>query len=164
MFSMADIVDLAIQIERNGEKVYRNALNSATDRSLVSLLQWLADQEVEHAEWFSELKQTVTETTGDAQLEEMGRAILLGILGNQTFSLNEEDISKTNQIKDLLDLAIEFEKDTVLFYEMIASSMEDGESLDHLNAIIEEENRHVRLLQEFLGGGDVKPDRNRSRR
>ncbi|UCE35669.1 MAG: hypothetical protein JSV40_07170, partial [Deltaproteobacteria bacterium] len=36
MFSSADIIDLAIQIEKNGEKVYRDALGGVKDQSVVS--------------------------------------------------------------------------------------------------------------------------------
>jgi len=39
---------------------------------------------------------------------------------------------------------------------MIESFIEDGETLDHLKKIIEEENRHVQVLEELLDSGAVK--------
>ena len=57
MFSTAEIIDLAIRIEKNGEKTYRKAQEKVSDLSLASMLQWLADEEVEHAKWFVELKE-----------------------------------------------------------------------------------------------------------
>ena len=150
MFAIEDIIDLAIQIEKNAEEVYRKASGEISNPSLVSLLQYLADEEVEHAKWFSELKQKVSKTTDDPQLAEMGKRILLGLLGDESFSLKDADFSKMDQIEDLLRLAIEFERDTVLFYEMIRSFLETKETLDHLDEIMEEERSHIRSLQESL--------------
>ena len=156
MFAIEDIIDLAIQIEENGEKVYRQATEKISNPSLVSLLLWLADEEGKHAKWFSELKQKVSKTTDDPQLAEIGKSILLGTLGGETFSLKDADFSIIDQIKELLTLAIEFERDTVLFYEMMRPYLEEKETLDHLDEIIEEENSHIRILQEFLDSGSVE--------
>jgi len=156
MFSRAEIIDLAIQIEKNGEKVYRDALEKISDHSLASLLEWLADEEVEHVKWFSDLKRMVTKAPVNPHLEEMGKTMLQRVLGDQTFSLKGVDFSKIEQTEDVIKLAIEFERDTVVFYEMIESFIEDEETLDHLKKIIEEENRHVQVLEELLDSGAVK--------
>jgi rubrerythrin len=161
MFSSADIIDLAIQIEKNGEKVYRNALEGVQNQSVASILQWLADEEVEHAKWFSELKQAVRKVPVDRRLEDMGRDILQGILGEESFSLKEADLQNLGSIENLINLAIEFERDTVLFFEMFESFLEDRESLEHLNKIIEEEKRHIQVLEEYLGDGPAVAGRSK---
>lgn len=153
MFSIEDILDLAIQIEKNGEMVYRKAAERTSRESLASLFQSLAHEEVRHAEWFSDLKDKVNKTTEDPRLEEMGKKVLQGILGDQTFSLKEAGLEKMEEVEDVLKAAIEYEEDTALFYEMIRSFLEDKETLRHLDAIIEEENRHITLLQEALERG-----------
>ena len=89
MFTTHEIVDLAVQIEKNGESIYRNVQNHVSDPSLASLFQWLADEESKHAEWFSNFKDQVKKASIDAEMEEMGKALLRGVLGDQTFSLNE---------------------------------------------------------------------------
>jgi rubrerythrin len=163
MFAIGEIIDLAVKIEKNAEKVYRDAATEVANPSLVSLLHWLADEEVKHAKWFSELKQKVKKTIDDPQIEDMGRAILQDALGDQTFSLQDVDFSKIEDVENLLERAIEFESDTILFYEMIRSFVvdEDKETLDHLNAIIEEEKSHVRLMEEFLDTETGGPDKKR---
>ena len=156
MFSAGEIIDLAIQIERNGEKVYRDALQKISNHPLSSLLEWLADQEAEHATWFSNLKLAITEAPVDTDLEEMGKTMLQRVLGDQTFSLTDVDFSKIDQIEGLIKLAIEFERDTVLFYEMIESFIDDEQTMDHLKKIIHEEERHAQVLEELLESGAVK--------
>ena len=56
MFEIIEIIDLALQIEKNGEKIYRNALKRVTNPAVYTLLQKLADEELNHVEWFSSLK------------------------------------------------------------------------------------------------------------
>ncbi len=151
MFTSRDVLDLAVQIEKNGEKIYRGALQQVTHPEIKALLQRLADDEARHVDWFSKFEGTTKHTLGDPELEELGRSILLGVLGDQSFSLKEVDFSKMERIKDLFKVAIEFEKDTVVFYEMIQAMIEDDETGADLNRIIEEERRHIELFQEFLG-------------
>ena len=150
MFTMSEIIEFAIRIEENGEKVYRDASEKVSEPSLVSLLQWLADEEAEHVQWFSELKGTVQEESVDPKVGEMGQSLLLGIVGDQTFSLKERDLSKIADLKEVLRIALGFEKDTVIFYEMMGSFIQEDAALAKLDQIIQEEKRHVRTLSEFL--------------
>jgi rubrerythrin len=80
----------------------------------------------------------------------MGKMILLDVIGEQSFSLKHQDFSKIQHVKDLFEISIEFEKDTVLFYEMLRPFIEDKDVEEQLNTIIAEENRHIRELQGFL--------------
>ncbi|MFC1813521.1 ferritin family protein [Thermodesulfobacteriota bacterium] len=152
MFSFNEILDLAIQIEENGKKFFHDASKKVTDPSLVSILKWVEEEEKEHIKWFSQLKQTAEQTTSNPQLEKMGRAILQGLVLDQTFSLQDIDFSKIEHVDALLKLVVEFEKDTVYFYEMLGSFVEDTEMLNILDMIIEQENRHIKVLREFMDG------------
>jgi rubrerythrin len=151
MFSVREILDIAVRIERNGEKVYRSASKKVSDTALASLLGWLADEEVHHAEWFEGIRENIKEIPDDPSLEEMGRAILGNVLSDQSFSLQDKDLTKMETVGELLETAIEFEKDTVLFFEMLRSFIEDRETLLHLDKIIEQERQHVKVLEEFQG-------------
>ena len=150
MFEIIEIIDLALQIEKNGEKIYRNALKRVTNPAVYTLLQKLADEELNHVEWFSSLKQKIKSTTDDPKLMETGKTILNSVLGDQAFSLKDIDFSKVDRVDDLMKLAIEFEKDTILFYEMIRPLIDNTEELDHLDKIIAEENQHIQHFQEIL--------------
>jgi rubrerythrin len=152
MFTIGDVIDMALKIEENGEKFYRDVAKKAANPELASMLQWLADEEVNHAEKFSEMKEGFQETVEDPRIEDMGKALLRDSLGDQTFSLKDIDFSSIDQVELLLKRAIEFENDTILFYEMIKSFVRDQGTRDLLDAIIREEESHIRVLEEFLGG------------
>jgi len=150
MFTMREIIEFAIRIEENGEKVYRDASEKVADPSLISLLQWLADEESKHVRWFSELKGTVKEEGVDPQVGKMGQSLLLEIVGDQTFSLEERDLSTIADLREVLKIALGFEKDTVIFYEMMGSFIKEDAALAKLDQIIQEENRHISVLSESL--------------
>ena len=150
MFSLKDIVDIAVQIERNGERVYRRAAEKIEDPSLRSMLQWLADEETQHAKWFEALIDKVPGTGDFLEEEKMGRALLKNAVGAQSFSLEDGDLLSMEKIEDLLKLSIEFEKDTVLFYGMLQPLIEDQKTLEQLHVIIQEEENHIDRLKAFL--------------
>ena len=153
MFSIREIFELGEQLERNGRQFYTDALARFQDSALVSLLRWLAEEEVRHEEWFSRRKQTLGPEAVDPMTRDMGNAILREVLGDQTFSLKEADLTNIGRVQDLIALALEFEKDTILFFEMVQAFLEDPETLEGLKTIIEEERRHIRSIEEYGGKG-----------
>lgn len=150
MFTIGEIIDLAIQIETNGEKTYRNGQRETDDPALSSLLGWLADQEKEHIEWFSNLNVRIDKSPVTTDLDRAARDFLRGVLGGQTFSLGEIGVSKQEGVISMLETSLEFEKDTILFYEMVGEFVEDTATKRHLKTIISEEEDHVKLLGEYL--------------
>ena len=158
MFSAEDVIAMAVQIEKNAEEVFRRAAKETSNSSLSQFLEWLADEEAKHATKFTELKPGAKATADDREMEALGRQLLKGILGDQTFSLKDVDFSRMDEVQVLLEAAIDFENDTVLFYEMLRSFVQEKEDLEHLDRIILEENNHVRLLQDFLESGTDPSD------
>ena len=149
MFSLGEIVDLAIQIERNGERSYRKAQNEVSSHELSSILEWLANDEKEHEKWFIDMKKGIDLKIEDPKLEEMGREILNTVLGEQAFSMDDADFSRINDINTLLEISLEFEKDTILFYEIIKDFIDNSKVLAGIDRIIKEENKHVKRLEEL---------------
>ena len=149
MFSIQEILDIAIRIEKNGEKFYRDAMEKVPNDSVVSLLQWLADAEVEHWQGFTNLKQSMKADVGNRQVEEMSGAFLQDILGDQKFSLSDIDLADVHGVEILLQLAIEFENDTILFYEMLKTFLVDEKTIEHLEKIIREESSHIQKIDEL---------------
>jgi rubrerythrin len=150
MFTPVDILDVAVQLERNGEKVFREAIKKVRQPDLADLLKWMADQEKAHIKWFNELKAKIKKPFTDPMLQEMGREILQGTMEGASFNLKNVDFTKIDEIKELLNLSIEFEKDTAIFYELLLSFVEDRETHDLLEKIIDEEHNHAKLLKEFV--------------
>ena len=151
MFSTNEILDLAIKIEKNGEAVYREAVEMVSNPELASLLTWMADEEVTHAEWFSELKTQAATAPHNPIAEEMSRELFKDLLGEKNFSHTDVDFTLVATVADLLAIFIEFEKDSVMFYEMLMPFIDDDTALQNLKKIIAEENNHINKLQGLTG-------------
>ncbi|MCP4693855.1 MAG: ferritin family protein, partial [Desulfobacterales bacterium] len=132
MFTIQEILDMAIRIEKNGEAVYRDAIEKMSDPRLESLLEWMADEEVGHAKWLAELKGLAENPEKNPFIEEMTRELLADQMGDQSFSLKEVDFSRVGGVDDLIAVFIEFENDGILFYEMLQPFIQDKDALARL--------------------------------
>jgi rubrerythrin len=146
LFTFKDIIAFAVQIESNGEEIYRRALQRNASPELSRLLEWIADEEARHGEWFEELARTAEPVPAESAAEKMGRIMLRSTLQDQSFTLDETDLSRVEDAERLLAMSIEFEQDTVAFYEMMRPFLQDPEAAAALDRIIEEEQRHVEKL------------------
>ena len=146
MFTLTDIRDIAIQIERNGEKTYRMASEKVSDPELTQMFEWMADEERHHAKWFESIASDTPVPPEHRQMEAMGRALLQEMMKRQTFSLEQERLENTENIGELLTQSMAFEHDTILFYEMLRGFIEDTKTIQQLDVIISEEHKHVDQL------------------
>ena len=149
MFSITEIFDVAQRLEKNGETAYRKSSELAANPKLEKVLVFLADEETKHAQWILELKKTFEKGERNPILEEMSLSLIQDFIGDQTFSLKDVDFSVIKSQKDWIRIFIEFEKDTILFYEMLKPFVLETESSKILDLIIQEENNHIKKLNEF---------------
>ena len=155
MFSAKEIIELAIKIEKNGEAVYRSAIEKVPNPELVPLLEWMADEEVKHANWFAEMKHNLETKNENPFVEEMGHELFNEMLGDKNFSLKDADFAIIEEIDDLIETFIEFEKDSIIFYEVLKPFVEDPVVREYLNKIIDEEKHHIELLKEITDRKEV---------
>jgi len=155
LFSANEILDMAIKLEKNGEVVYRDAIENVSNPELITLLEWMADEEVKHADWFAELKIKLDQKSVNPFMEKMSRELFNDLLGDKNFFLKDVDFSSVSEIDDLIAIFIEFEKDSVRFYQVLEPFIGDPVSLEGLKKIIDEENCHIKRLQEFMGRLEV---------
>jgi rubrerythrin len=147
MFSITEIIEIAVQIEKNGERVYREAIGQSKNPELDHLLLRIADEELEHADWFLALKDEIEKSQNRPQVKEMDSALVQDLIGNQTFSLADVNFSMVKNSEALINIFIEFENDTILFYEMLKTFLVDEKTIEHLEKIIREEASHVEKFE-----------------
>ena len=119
MFSIHEILDIAIQLEKNSEAIYREAAESVIKPDIATVLKWMADEEVKHAMWFDSLRDDAALKPEATSLEILNGDFLKSIVGGQSFSLADVDFADIQQVSDLLNVFIESEKDGILFYELL---------------------------------------------
>ncbi len=159
MFTVADIRDIAIQIEENGEKAYRQASRKVADPEIAKIFAWMADEEKRHGRWFASLESEKPLTEEQQQIEEMGRGLLKDMIADQTFSLEHEELLRVKTFEEVVSRSKSFEQDTILFYQFIKGVLDDDDACKQIGLIIAEEQRHFELLAEMkeTGGGLFAP-------
>lgn len=149
MFTAREILDIALKIEQNGEAVYRQAIQDLVNPDMAKRLTWMADEEARHAEWFMNLQSDLRTHKNRIAVDEMNSDVLQNIIGKQSFTLQDIDFTDVSDMRDLMDIFIEFEKDGILFYEILRTFIKDQDVLESLDQIIAEEYRHIETLQEM---------------
>lgn len=152
MFTAQDVLDIAIRLEKNGEKTYRDARQHAPEGELKALLDWIAREERSHALWFTGLKERLIKGNDHDLMARMSRALVEDVVKGQVFSLQEVDFSTINTPEEMIRTFIGFEDDTIGFYEVLKSFIDDPAIVEQLEQIIAEEKKHVEQFTNLLPG------------
>lgn len=151
MFTAMEVFDLAIQVEENGERFYRYALGMVREDSLKNVLGLLADQELEHRSAFLEIRERIVDKTNPApSVSPLSPQVLRGAMGRHAFSLDELRVDTIQEEKEILEAALNFEEDAILFFEFIATFITDPGALLTIQQIRAEELKHKLLLMEKI--------------
>ena len=159
MFSITEIIEIAVQIEKNGERVYREAIGQSKNPELDDLLLGIAEEELEHIDWFLTLKDEIEKSQDRPQVEKMDAALVEDLIGKQAFSLADVNFSRVKNSKELIDIFIEFENDTILFYEMLKTFLVDEKTIEHLEKIIREEASHIEKLEDLRSRNSTQSEK-----
>jgi len=155
MFTIGDIRNIAIQIERNGEKTYRQASDKATDPKIAETLAWMADQEKKHGEWFSSLQPGKKLNSEQKELEQMGKNLLQEMVKDNPFLLKPGELEQLDETGNVLQRSRQFEEDTIVFYQFLLEFLDDQEAKDQMRHIIEEEKEHIRHIELMIDSAAV---------
>lgn len=148
MFTLRDVLDMAVQIENNGAAVYRDALSRTTDPELAEMLTWMAEEELRHARYFADIRDKLSADEDNIVLDELSKLMLESIVGNRSFSLEEVDFNKIEAVNELIAIMISFEKDTVDFYNLFRDLIADNSEQECLDGVIADEKAHILKLEE----------------
>lgn len=155
MFTIDDIREIAIQIERNGEKTYRQASGLAKDSMIADILEWMAEEEKNHARWLESIRSNRKLSEEEREIERMGRDLLQEMIADQTFSLDPEQLSRAKTFAEIIAQSRAFEKDTIRFYEFLCEIVDEDAVREQLRVIIAEEQRHFEQLGTLQDRGDI---------
>lgn len=147
MFTIGDIRNIAVQIEENGEETYRNAARAAATPQVAKVLDWMANEEHRHAKWFANLRSNKVLTAEQQEIEAMGRTLLQDMIKGNPFLLDDKELENAQDMHDVITRSIAFEQDTIVFYGFLLDFIDDNETIEQLQEIIEEEREHVRKLE-----------------
>ncbi|MCD6304058.1 MAG: ferritin family protein [Planctomycetes bacterium] len=146
---------MAEQIERNGAAYYRKAAEGAAGKQAAETLLELARMEDDHEKTFSRMKADLAGAGGAETFDQLGegelylQAMVAGKVFDPTAAAADE-LTGTESLLQILERAIDLEKDSIVFYVTMKSMVPDEAGKQRIGDIIDEEIGHIALLSKKL--------------
>lgn len=151
-FNAAEVFRMAVQIEENGRRFYEEGQKIVDDPSIRALFEDLAAQEVEHKKKFETLMAQLPSGASspavwdpDNDLDRYIKMMADLHVFVSTASLDDQ-LSRVKDVVSALKLAIDFEKDSVLFFLSMEEAAEDRKGQDLIRQLVREEQAHLKRL------------------
>jgi rubrerythrin len=147
-----DVFRVGVQIETNGKLFYETAAKQSQEAGAKKLFRELADWENQHIELFERLRLQLPETAKEMNLFDPGSELEIYIKAtadSHIFIRNKDMASLVSTFKtpqEVLDLAITFEKDSVVFYSTMKKAIPESFGKERMDTLINEEIKHIAIL------------------
>jgi len=155
-FNAIEIFEIAERIERNGVKFFRRAAEVLSDQDVRQTLLSLAEMEAEHEETFANMRKQISHKERELitfEPENEMTLYLQAIANGHVFDLKKdpsEQLTGKETAEDILKLAIEAEKDSIVLYIGLKNFVPAKAGKDKVDEIIEEEMGHIVVLNQRL--------------
>jgi rubrerythrin len=155
-FNAIEVFEIAERIERNSIKFYRRAAEALSDQDLSQMLLSLAEFEKEHQDTFADMRKQISHKELDLitfDPENEMTLYLRTIADSHIFDLKKdpgEQLKDKETAEDILNYAIEAEKNSIIFYLGLKNFVPAKAGKDKVDEIIEEEMGHIVVLNQKL--------------
>lgn len=144
-FSKMEVIEMAKDIEKRGLNFYRSQADKTDNEEVRELFIRLAGDEKDHFERFNNLGKSIKENSNvkeDHVYNEEVSTYLNALVEFAVFPGDELIDKKFASIEEVLKLAIQAEKDSILLYtEMLDNH--SGDTVDIIKKLIDEEKQHL---------------------
>ena len=120
IFAGSEIVEIGIQIEKNGRDFYNVLAGRTRDKKVLDIFKYLAGEEQKHIEAFGKILESAQKYEPVQAYPGEYFAYMKALSEDYVFTKKNkgDEIAKnTKSDKDAVVLAIGFEKDSIVFYE-----------------------------------------------
>ncbi len=155
-YSASEVLEIAEKIERYGAMFYRKAAELFNEEEVRGLFLNLADWENSHEQVFADMRSRVNKDFAgsaafDPETYMAGNAKLMASLSVFAIAPNPSQILMgLKDKKAIITRALKLENDTIVFYKGLKSFAKDAVVIGQIDKIIEEEQRHIRILNQSL--------------
>jgi rubrerythrin len=155
-FNAFEIFEIAIKIERNAVKFYRRAAEVFDNPRIKKIFLELAEWEIKHVEVFETMKKQLSEQSSEMRTFKPENNLLIdaqSMAGLAVFGIRTDptdELTGNESVVDVLNKAIEKEKDTIVYYTGLKAFIPVRQGRDKIDDIIREEMHHVHILGQSL--------------
>ena len=144
-FSKMEVIEMAKDIEKRGLDFYRSQADKTDNQEVRELFLRLAGDEKDHFERFNNIGKSIKENSDykeDHVYNEEVSTYLNALVEFAIFPGDELIDKEFDSMEEVLKLAIQAEKDSILLYtEMVDNH--SGDTVDIINKLIDEEKQHL---------------------
>ena len=144
-FDIKRLVEVALADEQSGVELYRKMAQKASSEKLKTVLNNLSETEKAHAAKFEKMIASLNEAPPQGAYPDEYAEYLDALCSEGGDSDAFERIDKTGSDKELLDLAIEFEKEQLTIQRDIGDAL-GGAHKEVVDVILREEQNHLVIL------------------
>lgn len=151
-FNAGEAFKIAIEIEENGRGFYEKAAAKTDDREVRRIFEFLGAEEVKHKQRFTQLKNELPESTSGSTVWDPDNELdqYLKMMADMHVFRKSEDVDRklaqANDASEALDVAIQFEKDSIVFFAEMQSNSESDEARNNIGQLVREEQDHLKKL------------------
>jgi rubrerythrin len=147
-FSASDIVEIAIEIEKNGRSFYENFAKKTRIKNVADFFRDMAQEETQHEKDFQVILSSVMQHKPCDIYPQEYLAYINAIAGGYLFKDNDDFRERASRIDSenaAIDFSLGMEKDSILLYEEMKKIVSDADKA-LIEAIIDQEREHVKRL------------------
>ena len=148
LLNVKEIVDFAVYIEQNGYEFYTDTAKKFDNEKMMELFHYLAEEELKHEKTFKQLKEEVGSFTPHESYEGEYGTYMRDFLKSHTLGNNKvvkEKIAAVKTIDDAIKVALDFEKDSVVFFASLKKFVGPN-NVETVEKIVQEEVSHITML------------------
>jgi rubrerythrin len=151
-FNAGEVFKIAIDIEQNGQDFYEKAQAKTDDQTVKSIFSELAGEEIKHKARFKALMDELPDSAIGSTVWDPDNEIdqyLKMMADMHVFSKNasvDEQLASVDGALGALKLAMQFEKDSIVFFAEMQNLAENDQSKEKIGQLVREEQEHLKKL------------------
>jgi rubrerythrin len=138
-----NVFDFAMQMERDGERYYRELSEKTDNRGLRNILVMLADAEIAHYHLFRNMREGAPVQTSETTILDDVKNIFAEMKAEGSFQADPSQ-------DDLYRKSLEIEKKSRDFYLAQAEETPEEARKEVFRKVAEEEEKHYRIVENIL--------------
>ena len=148
IFSGSEIIEMGIQIEKNGKNFYDALVEKVKDDKAKEVFKYLAAEEAKHIAAFQNILDSVKKYEPPESYPGEYFAYMNALAGDYVFTRKDagaEFARNAKNDKEACNFGIKFEKESVIFYEHIKEAVPENEH-KIIDELILQELGHLKRL------------------
>jgi rubrerythrin len=148
IFAGSEIVEIGIQIEKNGRDFYNVLSKQLKNSSAQEIFKYLAEEEGKHIAMFQKILDTTQKYEPQGLDSDEYYAYMNALASEYIFTQKDKGTEVAKNIKsdlEAVNIGIGFEKDSIIFYQGIKKVVPDYDA-KIVDALLEQEQGHLRKL------------------